>query len=260
MQGHALFMLPSSPPVNFTLTDCSIVHCVPTESIMDADSMHFDVCGIRFHQVNISHNSPSRDAAGYSCMQPSEVSASFLHLELNSGRSLICHRVSSDRSVFEKCNFVGNDLKGPLFVMSTNTEIKDSFFVRNSAGIIGKAPGRPIYVRIVDSFCDNWGNVPDFVNIIGERAFGKHDSLNAATRNQRDNCVYGSNVSISSGGRGLLVYLFVAIVIVATAFCCGDWLGLGTRRRRLYAGARQIGDQRFDEDGSIQPSVDSSAL
>jgi hypothetical protein len=228
--------------------------------MMDADSMHFENCGIEFRQDNWSHNSPSRDASAYSCMQPVEVYGIFLHLESNRGRSLICHRISLERSLFEKCNFVRNWLNGPLFVMSTNTEIRDTFFIGNSASVIGKPPGKPIYVRFIDCFCDNWATLPDYVNVIGERQFGKHDTLHMGTKNQRDNCIYGRNVSINGGGHSFFAYLFVAAVIAGTVFSCGDFIGLGAKRRRVYAGAKQITEQKFDEDGSIQAAVDNTAL
>jgi hypothetical protein len=179
--------------------------------------------------------------------------------ENNSGQSLFSQSECAGSSVFDHCNIVGNRFSSSIFVISANSDVRNSFIIGNSGAIVSAVIGRPVFMTINSCYCDNWGYLPGFVNHHADRRYGKHDTQNIVVGGYRffevlvggggmfgDRCVFGSSEGYFPVGVENIVVIVCAFIgfVVFISYCmskrCFLWSLEDLRKQRLRVGAQPI--------------------
>lgn len=222
----------------------------------DSDTMMIEHVDIIMKQANITRNLPSRGSAAFTVMQAGKIQITLSVFEHNSGSGMFIMRMSREKLICSKCNFIGNKIQKEMFALSAMTKIEDCFFLKNLyRGLISGSTGKGFTVQVKDCLSDNWGKYPDYVIVEGERMMGKHDTMNLITQGPRDYCVFGQQRIVDMSGMKRQAIVIMGIGSVALifylvyVFMCGS--SNGKSRKRIRPGATQINDQNMMDDGSI---------
>jgi hypothetical protein len=245
---------------NNSIRGTSIVLC-GSNGTSPIDSIHIvkNVLLLRYFNFSWHDSSVSRDFGLIACEKGQGFLSEMSQFENNSGRSLFSQSECSGSSVFDHCNIVGNRFVSSIFIISTNSDVRHSFIVGNSGTIVSAVLGRPVFMTINSCYCDNWGDLPGFVNHHADRRYGKHDTQNIVVDRYRlfeilvggggmfgDRCVFGSSESYFPANVGsivVIVCVFISLVAFISYYIgkrCFLWSLEDSRKQRLRVGAQLI--------------------